>query len=126
MNAKNIIAVQNASSAASEKNAVLVYEIHIFIISSSCFTFPYAANHFKNIPSSQLVCQLNRLERCIPGKLSIFLAFLIHRYKNPTPSPTLYLQNVYRKCSISTTLRKNRGPRTVYRHTASCGSLSCP
>ena len=61
-----------------------------------------------------------------PRQVSIFLAFLIHRYKNPTPSPTLYLQNVYRKCSISTTLRKNRGPRTVYRHTASCGSLSCP
>ena len=61
-----------------------------------------------------------------PRQVSIFLAFLIQRYKNPTLSPKLYLQNVNHKCSISTILRKNRGPRTVYRHTASCGSLSCP
>ena len=59
-------------------------------------------------------------------EVSIFLAFLIHRYKSPTSSPTVYLQNVYRERSISTISRNNRGLRTVYRHTASCGSLSCP
>ena len=48
------------------------------------------------------------------------------RYKNPTPFPMVYLQNVSRERSISTILQKNRGLRTVYRHTASCGSLSCP
>ena len=121
------MAVQNATSAASEKKAVPVYEIHIFIISSSCFTFPHAANYLKNFPSSQLVCQLNRLERCDPGKSPFFSpSSPTARYKNPTPSPMVYLQNVYRERSISTILQKNRGLRTVYRHTASCGSLSWP
>ena len=35
------------------------------------------------------------------------------------------LQNVYHERSILTIVRKNRGLWTVYRHTASCGSLSC-
>ena len=38
----------------------------------------------------------------------------------------VYLQNVYPERSISTILQKNRGLRTVYRDTASCGSLSWP
>ena len=37
------------------------------------------------------------------------------RYKNPTPFPMVYLQNVSRERSISTILQKNRGLRTVYR-----------
>ena len=75
----------------------------------------------KNFPSS------HRLERCDPGKSPFFSpSSPTARYKNPTPSPMVYLQNVYRERSISTILQKNRGLRTVYRHTASCGSLSWP
>ena len=89
-----------------------------------------------HLPScSKLLKKLSQLPIGLPAQsvralcsrqVSIFLAFLIHRYKNPTSSPTVYLQNVYRERSISTILRNNRGLRTVYRHTASCGSLSCP
>ena len=78
---------------SQRKKAVPVYEIHIFIISSSCFTFPHAANYLKNFPSSQLVSQLNRLERCVPGKSQFFSpSSSTARYKNPTPSPMVYLQ----------------------------------
>ena len=35
------------------------------------------------------------------------------RSKNPTPSPMVYLQNVYRERSISTILQKNRGLRSL-------------
>ena len=81
------------------------FHYFIFII----FTFPHAANHFKNFPSSQLVCQLNRLERCAPDK------FFFSPASVPTLFPTMYLQAVYRERSISTILRKNRGLRRVYR-----------
>ena len=65
--------------------------------------------------------------RSLPGKSPFFSpSSSTARYKNPTPSPMVYLQNVYREGSISTILQKNRGLRTVYRHTASCGSLSWP
>ena len=93
------------------KKAVPVYEIHIFIISCSCFTFPHAANHFKNFPSSQLVCQLNQLERCAPGK-SPFFSPSSSTSKKPSSLPPPYiwnqLQNVYCECLISTILRTEK------------------
>ena len=65
--------------------------------------------------------------RALPGKSPFFSpSSSIAHYKNPTPSPMIHLQTVYGVGSISTILQKNRGLRTVYRHTASCGSLSWP
>ena len=85
--------------------------------------------------SSKLLKKLSQLPiglpaqsvRALPSKPPFFSpSSSTARYKNPTPSPMVYLQNVYRERSISTILQKNRGLRTVYRHTASCGSLSWP
>ena len=85
--------------------------------------------------SSKLLKKLSQLPiglpaqsvRSLPGKSPFFSpSSSTARYKNPAPSPMVYLQNVYRERSISTILQKNRGLRTGYRHTASCGSLSWP
>ena len=95
------MAVQNATSAASEKKAVPVYEIHIFIISSSCFTFPHAANYLKNFPSSQLVCQLNRLERS-PASLHF------SRLPHPPRAIKTQLPPPWYICKMSTVSARSR------------------
>ena len=97
--------------------------------------FHYFFFMFHLSSSSKLLKKLSQLPiglpaqsvRSLPGKSPLFSpSSSTARYKNPTPSPMVYLQNVYREGSISTILQKNRGLRTVYRHTASCGSLSWP
>ena len=71
------------------------------MISSSCFTFPHAANHFKTFPSSQLVCQLNRLERCVPCKSPFF---------SPSSSTAIEAQPPPRRyiCKMSTVSARSR------------------
>ena len=50
--------------SSGEKKAVPIFEIHVVIISGSCFTFPgYIITNKYNV-----VCQLNGLKHCIPGK----------------------------------------------------------
>ena len=83
------------------------------------FHLPSCSKPLQNLSQLAIGLPVQSVRALCPRQASIFLAFLIHRYKNPTPSPTVYLHNVYCERSISRILRQNRGLRTVYRNTAS-------